>query len=138
MMTAGELMTENPVTIHVRATVGQAERTLHTLDIRHLPVIDDDGQLVGMLSDRDLRGASIPSLLGDEPVGALRAAREASVASRMSSDVLAVDREDDLTKVVGLMLEHKIGAVPVVDGDGGVVGIVSYIDVLRELVSDAA
>jgi acetoin utilization protein AcuB len=50
----------------------------------------------------------------------------------MSSDVICVEPETDLSDVVALLLEHKIGAIPVVDPDTrAVVGIVSYIDVLR-------
>jgi acetoin utilization protein AcuB len=55
------------------------------------------------------------------------------ISSIMTADVLSVDVESDVTEIIELMLEHKVGAVPVVDGDGGVVGIVSYMDVLREL-----
>ena len=56
----------------------------------------------------------------------------------MTADVLSVDVETDVTEIIELMLEHKIGALPVTDGDGGLVGIVSYMDVLRELAVLAA
>ena len=56
----------------------------------------------------------------------------------MTGSVLSVDSEAPLTDAVELMLEHKIGAVPVVDADGKLVGIVSYMDVLRVFMADAA
>jgi acetoin utilization protein AcuB len=50
----------------------------------------------------------------------------------MSTDVLSVDPETDVGEVVDLMIEHRVGAVPVVDADSEeLVGIVSYMDVLR-------
>jgi acetoin utilization protein AcuB len=133
MLTARDLMTEKPVTIRANATVRRAAELLQTLDIRHLPVVDEGGNLVGMLSDRDLRSVSIPFVLGDEYVGTVRAALDARVATIMNSDVLSVDEEADAAEVVDLMLDNKIGAVPVLDGDGALVGIVSYMDVLRAL-----
>jgi acetoin utilization protein AcuB len=50
----------------------------------------------------------------------------------MSSDVVSVDPETELTEVVDIMLEYKIGALPVVEADSAeLVGIISYIDALR-------
>ena len=60
MMIARDLMTEAPATVGPTATVRKAVDILQTLDIRHLPVVNDDGELIGMLSDRDLRSLSLP------------------------------------------------------------------------------
>jgi acetoin utilization protein AcuB len=133
MLTAHDLMTEDPVTIPMMAKVGQALRLLHSLDVRHLPVVDEDGALVGMLSDRDLRGLAIPDVAGGEYVGTIETSLDALVSSIMTSDVISVDVEADAAEIVDLMIDRKIGAVPVVDGDGALVGIVSYVDLLREL-----
>jgi acetoin utilization protein AcuB len=126
-------MTEDPATIPMTATVGEAVRLLHTLDVRHLPVVDDEGTLVGMLSDRDLRGLTFPEVIGEEYMGEIQTALEAPVSSIMTSDVVAVEVEDDVALIIELMLDHKIGAVPVVDSDESLVGIVSYVDILRQL-----
>jgi len=137
MLTARELMTEAPATVRPTTKVRTAVEILETLEIRHLPVVDDVGQLVGVVSDRDLRALSIPYFLGSEHVGTLRAALDARVAKLMSSDVLSVDAEADAAEVIDLMLENKIGAVPVTDADGALVGIISYVDILRSLSVDA-
>jgi acetoin utilization protein AcuB len=137
MLTASDLMTEKPVTIRDSETVRRATELLQTLDIRHLPVLDDDGNLVGMLSDRDLRGVMVPYVLGSEYIGNVRAALDAKVATIMNADVLSVEVEADAAEIVDLMLDNKIGAVPVLDGDGSLVGIVSYVDVLRALPLEA-
>lgn len=130
-MTARDLMTMSPMTITPQTKLRHAVQLLHTLEIRHLPVVDERGGLVGIVSDRDLRALGIPAVV--EPESGSSQTLEKGVAEVMSSDVLSVDTEADASEVVELMLEHKIGAVPVVDADGVLVGIISYIDVLRAI-----
>lgn len=125
MDTAASLMTRNPASLSAGATIAEALSTLIELDVRHLPVVNADREVVGMVSDRDLRG---------EPVGSWASPRrqlEQHLSEIMSSDVLTVGLDAPISEIVALMLEYKIGAVPVVDGEGALVGIVSYIDVLR-------
>jgi acetoin utilization protein AcuB len=130
-MRAGALMTTHPVTVTTKATIAETLALMRDLDIRHVPVVEH-GALVGMLSDRDLAYLDVGASLTE--AGATRLRRELStpVVKAMSSDVIYVEPETDVSEVVALLLEHKIGAVPVVHPDSrAVVGIVSYIDVLR-------
>ena len=131
MLCACDLMTTDPAALSPTATLREAVEIMHRLDIRHLPVVNADRELVGMLSDRDLRALTIPYFVGGEDAGYVRRAMDAQVSSLMTSDVLSVEAEADLAEVVDLMLDHKIGAVPVTDAGGVLVGIVSYMDVLR-------
>lgn len=126
-------MTPDPVTIAAQAKLREAVDILQNLDVRHLPVVDEDGDLVGMLSDRDLRGLALPHLVGGEYAGVVQTGLQATVATVMTSNVISVEPETDVEEIVELMLENKIGAVPVVDRDRGLVGIVSYMDVLRNV-----
>jgi CBS-domain-containing membrane protein len=137
MLTAHDLMTEDPTTVSMNATLRQAVGLLQTLDVRHLPVVDDEGFLVGMLSDRDVRALALPEFVEAEYVGKIQTALQAPVSSMMSSDVMSVNVEADAAEIIDLMLDQKIGAVPVVDADGTLVGIVSYTDILREMPMDA-
>lgn len=138
MITARDLMTEAPAVIEATATLRTAIERLQSLEVRHLPVIDGDGQLVGMISDRDLRALSIPYFVEGESLGAINVALDSAVATIMTTDVIAVDEEADAAEIVDLMLDNKIGAVPVVDGERTLVGIVSYVDLLRALSFDEA
>ena len=129
-MQTRDLMTKKPLSIQPTTTVGEALDLMSEADIRHLPVVDD-GQLVGMISDRDMRHISWGSLFDE---GAARRF-SAPVSSLMTGTVLRVGAESDVSEAVELMIEEKVGAVPVVDeGDGTLEGIISYVDVLKHAV----
>ena len=130
-MSAHDLMTPNPVTVTPQASVAEVWDLMRELEIRHVPVVEH-GALVGMLSDRDLAQFDIARLLTTEGAQALRYQLGMPVVKVMSSDVIAVDPDTELDEIVDLLVEHRIGAVPVVrSGTREVIGIVSYIDVLR-------
>ena len=126
---AADLMTEQPASVHEGQTIRQALELLQRLDVRHLPVVSGAGELVGMLSDRDIR--SLPLVY--EAQSGDHVHLDSPITDVMSSDVLSVDPETPAREIVEIMLDNKIGAVPVITSDGSLVGIVSYVDFLREL-----
>jgi acetoin utilization protein AcuB len=129
-MIARDVMTPNPVTVSPHARVAEAWDLMRELDIRHLPVVHD-GELVGMVSDRDVAYLDLARLLVPAGADGLQRQLATPVVNVMSSDVVFVEPDTALSEVIELMLERKIGAVPVVNpGSREVVGIVSYIDVL--------
>ena len=133
-MRADEIMSPNVVTIRATQTVADAIDALSEADTRHLPVIGDAGQLVGMLSDRDLRSLGMARTIDGQTLQRLHDRLQASVSSMMSGDVATVGPETDVKEVVDTMLEAGVGAIPVVDDDTDtLVGIVSYVDLLRAL-----
>lgn len=132
-MIAGDLMTPNPATVIPQASVAEAWDLMRELEVRHVPVVEG-GALVGMLSDRDLARLDMSRLLELEGADALRHELATPIVKLMSPDVILVEPETEVSDVVELLLEHKVGAVPVVRGGSReVVGIISYVDVLRAL-----
>lgn len=130
-MLAKDIMTENPVTATELMTVAEALGLLYELDVRHLPVVRGS-ELVGIVSDRDLRGFTAPS--EDDAIDAMENARGSNIGNFMNTDPVRVDPETNLREIVDLMLMHRVGAVPVSDPDtGDLLGIVSYVDLLRVL-----
>jgi acetoin utilization protein AcuB len=130
-MLVRDIMTPNPYAMSVTSTVRQLLRSLSEADVRHLPIVDD-GALVGIISDRDLRG--IRSVVEDalERPGTAREALGQPASSVMTSDVITVHPESDVSEAIDLMIEHRVGALPVVEPDSTkLVGIVSYVDALR-------
>jgi len=130
-MRVRDVMTDEVTTVEETATVGDALKLLQELEIRHLPVTRS-GEVVGMLSDRDFRSLGLTLVTDLERLDRLQAVLEAPVSGLMSGDVIRVNPESDLREVVDLMVDEKIGAVPVVDPDtGDLDGIVSYVDALK-------
>jgi acetoin utilization protein AcuB len=126
-------MTIYPATVKHQTTVAEAMDLMRDLDVRHLPVVDR-GALVGLLSDRDLPYLEVATLLADQKPGELGRVLATPVGTIMRSSVIAVEPGTELRDVIGLLLEHKIGALPVVHPDShAVLGIVSYIDIFRAL-----
>jgi acetoin utilization protein AcuB len=129
-MIARDVMTPNPVTVSPHARVAEAWDLMRELDVRHIPVVDA-GELVGMVSDRDVAYLDLDRLLMAEGAAGLQRQLATPVISVMTSDVIVVEPETGLSDVIGLMLEHKVGALPVVSpGTREIMGIVSYVDVL--------
>jgi CBS domain-containing protein len=125
------LMTSPVVSLLAEQTLPLAEDIMRFRHIRHLPVIDDDGRLLGLVSHRDLLRAQISSLAGltDEQ----RRARQEDVRVRqlMTRDVWTV-KPGTLASVAGKMLaDHRFGCLPVVDEQGVVIGILTERDFLR-------
>ncbi|MFW5877342.1 MAG: CBS domain-containing protein [Myxococcota bacterium] len=130
-MTAEDIMTENVTTVEESATLADALEVLSELEVRHLPVVRK-GEVIGMISDRDFRSLGLDLVSDLENRDRLQARLQTSVANLMSGDVLSVDRSTDVQEVIDLLVEEKVGAIPVVEGDSNeLVGIVSYMDVLR-------
>jgi len=128
---AKDTMTENPVTATELMSVAEALGLLYELDVRHLPVVRGR-ELVGIISDRDLR--SFSEVSEDEAIDAVERARSSTVGNFMNTSPVKVDPETGVREVVELMLLHRVGAIPVADLDtGDLLGIVSYVDLLRVL-----
>ena len=130
-MLVREIMTDNPIHVDVDATIQSALELLYESDIRHLPVVHN-GELRGILSDRDLKSFTFPTAAAfDHPEDAIERLR-APVSSAMTGATLHVNAEAEVSEVIELMLDQKIGAVPVTAADGAeLLGIVSYVDVIR-------
>lgn len=130
-MLAKDIMTENPVTATELMSVAEALGLLYELDVRHLPVVRGS-ELVGIVSDRDLRGFTAPN--EDDAIDAMENAATSNIGNFMNSSPVRVDPETNIREIVELMLMHRVGAVPVSDADtGDLLGIVSYVDLLRVL-----
>jgi acetoin utilization protein AcuB len=124
-------MTRNPVTLDITSTVQDAADMMWAAEVRHIPVVER-GTLVGMISDRDLRSYMLPRperiFRADEE----RARMAVSVSAVIPSDVTTVRPDTPVADLLDILLEEKIGAVPVLAPDtGDLIGVVSYIDVLR-------
>jgi CBS domain-containing protein len=123
-----DVMTQNPLSMTPSETVGQADEVMSENRIRQLPVVDGS-TLVGIITDRDIRSFldSGSLLVPDARAKALAT----EIKEVMSTDPLTLSPDDDLQEALELLIEEKIGGIPVMDQAEGLVGIVTYVDVLR-------
>lgn len=133
-MRVRELMNRNLVTIAESSSCRDAVARMHRAQVRHLPVLNSDGTLVGVITDRDLRhhlfSPPVYHAIGASPIDMLLQA--ARVSEIMSAPAVTVESSQDIAEAAGVMLRDKIGSLPVVEG-GRLVGILTETDLLREI-----
>ncbi|HVR16306.1 MAG TPA: CBS domain-containing protein [Candidatus Limnocylindrales bacterium] len=123
-----DVMTKNPLVMTPAETIGQADELMTENRIRQLPVVDE-GALLGIITDRDIRSFLAQSALV-EPEERAKVLRT-NVSEIMTAEPLTLAPDDDLREAVELLIDEKVGGIPVVDHAEGLVGIVTYVDVLR-------
>lgn len=128
-------MSRNPVLISPKTTLPQAYQLMKERRVRRLPVVNDDGQLVGIVALGDVREAapSDATTLSIYELNYLLA--QLTVDRIMTRDVLYVGPETPIREAARMMLDRKIGGLPVVEG-GKVVGILTESDIFRMIVQD--
>jgi acetoin utilization protein AcuB len=128
-MPARDWMKRDPIVIRDDAPIAVAAHRLRTHGIRHLPVVDAAGRLVGIATDRDLRQVIFDPMIQEALGDATLTLRALKVREIMTWGVVSVRPDTDLRAAARLMRERKIGALPVTE-DGRVVGMLSELDVL--------
>ena len=130
-MLISDIMTAEVITAKPSDSIGDALSLLEDLDIRHLPVVTQ-GQLVGLVSDRDLREYRLPVMQELEHPDEADTLLATPIAELMNKTIISVYANEKVKVAIDLMLEYQIGAIPVLDRhQEKLVGIISYIDILR-------
>jgi acetoin utilization protein AcuB len=130
-----ERIQRSPVTIHPEASFFEARSLIHDKGIRHLPVVDKENRLVGIVTESDIREAGpsdvamlsvkeLTDLLGTIKVSELMVPRE---------KVITITPDTLIEEAIQLMHDNKIGCLPVVD-EGKLYGIFTETDALAHLV----
>ncbi len=131
-VTVKEWMTRPVTTIGADAPVRQAAELMKTRQIRHLPVVENDGRLIGIVTDRDLRQMIFDPMIHERLGDVVEALGGLTVRDIMTWAVITVRPESGIRQAARLMREQKVGALPVVEA-GRVVGMLTERDLLRAL-----
>jgi acetoin utilization protein AcuB len=124
-------MSSVPLTSHQDDLVSQAQQRMHNAMIRHLPIVTEEGKLLGLLTDRDLRQAgasSVPLLTNYEAPLLLMTMM---VKDIMTTHVYTVTEETSVASAGQLFLDYKLGCLPVVDTNHRLAGMLTVTDLLR-------
>jgi acetoin utilization protein AcuB len=117
-------MTAHPVTLHADSDYKSALRLMQDCMIHHLPVVDSDHRLAGIVAERDLLLAAFHYL-----------GSSVEISEVMQRDVVTVAPETPVADAAQLMIKHTIGGLPVVDRKGHVVGVITETDIFRAFVA---
>lgn len=123
-----DVMTQDPLCVTPSETIGEADRLMSENNFRQLPVVEGR-ELIGILTDRDIRSflSATALTVPEERDKALRTA----VRDVMTTEPLTLAPDDEVQEALELLIEQKIGGIPVLDETEGLVGIVTYVDLLR-------
>jgi acetoin utilization protein AcuB len=125
-----EFMTRDPLTLRDDDLLRQAVEIAMVRRMRHIPVLDEKGRLVGIVTDRDVQ-KTLPSPLSAAAPEEYEALLETTPLARiMTRDVITVGPDDLAAEAVETLLAEKIDGLPVLD-DGRLVGIFTVRDALR-------
>lgn len=126
MLTAGAIMTTDLVTVRSDASIEEAIDALLKERISGLPVTDDDGRLVGVITEFALLAVAYDKRVKNH-----------TVSQYMTREVITVDVNDPVSRIADLCIVHRVRRVPVMQ-DGRLIGVIARRDVLRALVEEPA
>jgi len=131
-----ERMATDLITIGPDLTIGEAKKIMSENSIRHLPVIDDEGLLIGIVTDRDMRDA-MPSTLKKKAdyEKTLAIIKNYKIQDIMTRDLLTIYPYYTIQDTLLVIQKKKVGALPVVDEEGRLKGILSTRDLLTAFVN---
>jgi acetoin utilization protein AcuB len=126
-----ENMQKNPITIGPDASFYEARAIIRDKGIRHLPVVDKNHHLVGLITDRDIREAapSDATSLSVHELHYLLGKLKVSAFMTPKSKLITITPETIIEKAVQLMHDHKIGCLPILEGEN-FIGIITETDIL--------
>jgi acetoin utilization protein AcuB len=129
-MTVRDRMSRRVATVRPDTNLGDAATLMRTRKIRHLPVVDGGGRLVGMVTARDLRQALFAPAVQADAEDLLSVLQALSVGDVMTRGVVSVRAATSIRDAARLMHERKLGALPVLERER-LAGILTETDVLR-------
>jgi acetoin utilization protein AcuB len=128
-MRVRELMTPSPITVSPETSLTEARELMGKRRIRHLLVVED-GLLIGIVTDRDIR-SNLPSPATSLSVWEMNYLLDRlTIAEVMTRVVLTIGPDREALEAARIMVDHKIGGMPVLDGTR-VVGIITETDFVR-------
>jgi CBS domain-containing protein len=131
-MSVTDVMTRDVTTLNHNASLEFAEGLMLMREIRHIPIVDEEGAVVGMISNRDLFRSALAFAIGYGEKGRSTLQKSVKVKDVMVEPVITIPPGTTLAQAARLLVEHKVGCLPVVE-DGRLRGIVTETDLLQQL-----
>ncbi|MCJ2166027.1 MULTISPECIES: CBS and ACT domain-containing protein [unclassified Pseudodesulfovibrio] len=127
-------MTTDVVTITPDRSMMKASKVMKDKNISRVPVVDEDGKILGIISDRDIKDASPSKATTLDMHELYYLLSEIKIKDIMTKKVVTIRQDETVEKAAVLMLEGHFGGLPVLDDDNRVVGIITDSDIFKVLV----
>ncbi len=143
-MRVSEIMTKDLTAVEKDISVRELIFILNSADMSVMPIVDDDGVLIGIISEKDLIKAALPgyfemlhstSFIPDLNQFSTKLAKIARdpIERYMKRDVVSIAVDDDDLQAADLLIRKNLRSLPVIDKEGRLAGVVRRIDLLRNL-----
>lgn len=123
-MKCSDVMTKDPKACAATDTVEQAAQLMKSEDVGPIPIVGDNGKLEGIITDRDI----VLKVVAEG-----RDAKTTKLSDVMTTDLISCTIDGDIEEMLDLMEDNQVRRIPVVDGSGRLVGIVSQADIATRL-----
>ena len=132
-MLVKDRMTPNPITVTTETSLKEALELVRSKPFRHLPVLDKDGKLVGIVTEKSLVYASPTATTTLSVFEVDYILSRTKIGQVIQGEVVTVGPDLPIEEAARVMIDHRIGCLPVVEGDK-LIGIISDTDIFRVLV----
>lgn len=126
VVAAIDIMSSPVFSLREEMPIEEAEKVFKSKKFRHIPIVSANGNLVGIVSDRDFIGPMSPSGAG-----------VTLIKERMVTNILTARPQTEIRSIAEVMIDHHIGCLPIVEENGALVGILTRSDILRAIVNHA-
>lgn len=139
MITIDEFMTPEPYTLRESDSINDAWEVMIGKHIRHIPIVDSDNHVLGLVTQRDVLAATEPGAIREAERASHEVRSNTTLADIMVRDVSVIQQTDSLRRAALYLQSHKYGCLPVVSEDR-LVGIITdsdFIDIAINLIEQA-
>lgn len=125
-----DLMSQGVTTLHLNERLDLAHQIMNLTRIRHMPVLNDEGRLVGVITQRDLFHSALVKAMGVDTAEKLQILSGLAVEDVMVRELVSTQADTPLIEAARLMRERGVGCLPVLEGDT-LVGILTEADFVK-------
>jgi CBS-domain-containing membrane protein len=126
-----DVMVTHVISLREDEHFSRVEQELRTHHIRHLPIVNHENKLVGIITQRDLFRIMSPRITEEGYFYDTSSLDQFILKHKMTPNPLALKPESTVAEVIHIMADHKYGCIPIVDQSGTLVGIVTQVDILK-------
>ena len=131
MRCVADIMTRDIFPLKSNQTLNVVRLLMRTVRVRHVPILNNEEQFVGLLSHRDLLAYSISKLADIDPLEQGELDRHIPIKDVMRTEIATTTATTDLKEAITSILENKFGCLPVINDKGHLVGIITEEDIIR-------